>query len=84
MARDGSIYLLSREIKGAQGEVFRQNVTVFATSSKHAVGLVNQQFAQLRGISNGNESAYQVLPEFRVERVALDEHKMITAGITFA
>ena len=32
MAKDGSIYLLSREIKGEKGEAFIQNVTVFATS----------------------------------------------------
>jgi hypothetical protein len=84
MALNGSIYLLSREIKGGKGEVFQQNVTVFATSSRHAVGLVDAQFAQLRRISNGSEPAYQVLPEFRVDKVTLDEHKMITAGITFA
>jgi hypothetical protein len=84
MALNGSIYLLSREVNGRQGEVFQQNVTVFATSSPHAVALVNQQFAQLRRISNGSEPAYQELPEFRVDKVALDQHKMITAGITFA
>jgi hypothetical protein len=84
MATDGSIYLLSREVKGTNGEVFQQNVTVFATSSRHAVSLVNQQFARLRGISRSDEPAYQVLPDFAVDKVALDEHKMITAGITFA
>ena len=84
MARDGSIYLLSREVKGTNGEVFQQNVTVFATSSRHAVALVNEQFGRLRRISNGNEPAYQELPEFKVDKVGLDEHKMITAGITFA
>jgi hypothetical protein len=84
MALNGSIYLLSREIKSGKGEAYQQNVTVFATSSTHAVDLVNAQFAQLRRISNGSEPAYQVLPEFRVGRVELDEHKMITAGITFA
>jgi hypothetical protein len=82
MALNGSIYLLSREVTGGKGEVFQQNVTVFATSSTHAVGLVNQQFAQLRKISNGSEPAYQLQPEFRVEKVTLDEHKMITAGLT--
>ena len=84
MATDGSIYLLSREVKGTNGEVFQQNVTVFGTSSRHAVSLVNQQFARLRGISQTDEPAYQVLPDFAVDKVALDEHKMITAGITFA
>ena len=81
---DGSIYLLSREVRGDQGEVFQQNVTVFAKSSTHARALVNEQFARLRGISNGREPAYQVLPEFAVDKVTLDQHKMITAGITFA
>jgi hypothetical protein len=84
MARDGSIYLLSREIKGDKGEVFMQNVTVFATSQTHAKALVNEQFTRLRGISNGREPAYQVKPEFAVDKVTLDEHKMITAGITFS
>jgi hypothetical protein len=84
MAKDGSIYLLSREIKGDKGEVFMQNVTVFATSSRHAVTLVNEQFARLRRVSNSREPAYQVLPEFAVDKVTLDQHKMITAGITFA
>jgi hypothetical protein len=84
MALNGSIYLLSREVKGAKGEVFLQNVTVFAASSTHAVALVNEQFARLRGISRTQEPAYQVLPEFRADKVTLDEHKMITAGITFA
>jgi len=84
MAKDGSIYLLSREIKGDKGEVFMQNVTVFATSQSHAKALVNEQFTRLRGISNGREPAYQVLPEFAVDKVALDQHKMITAGITFS
>ncbi len=84
MALNGSIYLLSREVKGAQGEVFQQNVTVFATSPTHATALVDEQFARIRRIANGHEPAYQVLPEFRVDKVGLDEHKMITAGITFA
>jgi hypothetical protein len=61
-----------------------QNVTVFATSQSHAKALVNEQIARLRGISNGPEPAYQVLPEFAVDKVTLDQHKMITAGITFS
>ena len=84
MAKDGSIYLLSREINGDKGEVFVQNVTVFATSQAHAKALVDQQFAQLRRISNSHEPAYQVLPEFAADKVTLDQHKMITAGITFS
>jgi aminoglycoside N3'-acetyltransferase len=84
MARDGAIYLLSREVKGTNGEVFQQNVTVFAASSTHAIGLVNEQFARLRRISRTDEPAYQVLPDFAVDKVTLDEHTMITAGITFS
>jgi hypothetical protein len=83
MAKDGSIYLLSREVKGDKGEAFQQNVTVFATSSTHAVALVNEQFARLRGLGT-REPAYQVLPEFAIDKVTLDQHKMITAGITFS
>ena len=84
MAKDGSIYLLSREIKADKGEVFMQNVTVFAMSTTHAKALVEEQFGRLRRISNGREPAYQLLPEFAVDKITLDEHKMITAGITFS
>ena len=84
MATDGSIFLLSRKIKGNEGEVFVQNVTVFATSQTHAKALVEQQFARLRAISNTYEPAYQVTPEFAADKVTLDQHKMITAGITFS
>jgi hypothetical protein len=84
MAKDGSIYLLSREIKGAKGEVYVQNVTVFATSQGHARAIVNEQFTRLRSISKTREPAYQTLPDWAVDKVTLDQHKMITAGITFA
>ena len=84
MAKDGAIYLLSRKINGDKGEVFVQNVTVFATSQTHAKALVEEQFARVRRISNSREPAYQVLPEFAVDKVNLDQHKMITAGITFS
>ena len=40
------------------------------------------QFARLRLASQSKEHAYQVLPAFAIEKVALDEHKMITAGVT--
>ena len=84
MAKDGAIYLLSRKINGDKGEVFQQNVTVFASSVPHARALVEEQFGRLRRISNSREPAYQVLPEFAVDKVNLDQHKMITAGITFS
>jgi hypothetical protein len=77
---DGAIYLLSRKVTGDNGEAFMQNVTVFATSASHAKTIVDEQFARLRKMSE--ESAYQVLPEFAVDKVSLDKHKMITAGIT--
>jgi hypothetical protein len=76
---DGAIYLLSRQVRGDQGESFMQNVTVFASSPAEARSLVNQQFATMR---RANERAYQLQPEFSVERISLDAHKMITAGIT--
>jgi hypothetical protein len=76
---DGAIYLLSRRVRGDQGESFMQNVTVFASSPAQARSLVNAQFATMR---RSNESAYQAQPEFSVEKISLDAHKMITAGIT--
>jgi hypothetical protein len=77
---DGAIYLLSRRVQGDHGESFVQNVTVFASSAAEARTLVDHEFAALR---NSNAArAYQVQPEFSVERVSLDAHKMITAGIT--
>jgi hypothetical protein len=80
--KDGAIYLLSRQVNGDQGESYMQNVTVFAGSAKQALELVDNQFAQIRKVSNTPEPAYQVLPKFAVEKVALDAYKMITAGIT--
>jgi hypothetical protein len=78
----GSIYLLSRKVSGDTGEPFMQNVTVFASSPQHAQSIVNDQFTRLRQASKSKEAAYQALPTFVVEKVALDEHKMITAGVT--
>jgi hypothetical protein len=40
---------------------------------------VSDQFQLLR--KNG-EHAYQALPKFAVEKVSLDNYKMITAGVT--
>ena len=76
---DGAIYLLSRRVNGDHGESFVQNVTVFASSAAQARTLVDQQFATMR---RANETPYQTQPDFSVERVSLDAHKMITAGIT--
>ena len=77
---DGAIYLLSRQVQGDHGESFVQNVTVFASSAAQARTLVGHEFAALRNSSAA--PAYQVQPAFSVERVSLDAHKMITAGIT--
>jgi hypothetical protein len=79
---NGSIYLLSRKVNGDNGEMFMQNVTVFARNPDHARTIVNEQFARLRLTSRSKEKAYQTLPAFAVEKIALDEHKMITAGVT--
>jgi hypothetical protein len=79
---DGAIYLLSRQVAGDQGESYTQNVTVFAGSATEARQLVNEQFARIRQVSKTPEHAYDVLPEFAVEKVSLDAYKMITAGIT--
>jgi hypothetical protein len=78
----GSLYVLSRRVNGDRGEEFMQNVIVFATSPTHARTIVHEQFTRLRRTSRSKENAYQALPEFAVEKIALDEHKMITAGVT--
>ena len=78
----GAIYVLSREVTGDNGESYMQNVTVFASSPDHARSIVADQFARLRLASQSKERAYQVMPTFSIEKVALDEHKMITAGVT--
>ena len=79
---DGAIYLLSRQVKGDHGESYMQNVTVFASSPAQAESLVNDQFAAFRKGPRRRDSAYQRLPKFFVEKVPLDQYKMITAGIT--
>lgn len=78
----GSIYVLSRKVNGDNGESFMQNVIVFASNTEHARTIVADQFARLRRASKSRELAYQAMPTFAVEKVALDEHKMITAGVT--
>jgi hypothetical protein len=78
----GAIYLLTRKVNGDNGESFMQNVTVFASSPEHARAIVAEQFTRLRLTSKSKERAYQAMPTFAIEKVALDEHKMITAGVT--
>jgi hypothetical protein len=82
MNKSGSIYLLSRKVTGDTGEPFMQNVTVFASNPEHARTIVSEQFTRLRQTSKSKEAAYQELPSFAIVKVALDEHKMITAGVT--
>lgn len=79
---DGAMYMLSRRIKGDAGETFMQNVAVFAGSPTQARTLAEEQFARLRRVSTSPERAYQPTPAFRVEKIVLDRHKVITAGIT--
>jgi hypothetical protein len=74
--------MLSRKVTGDNGEAFMQNVTVFASNPDHARTIVNEQFTRLRMVSKSKEAAYQTLPQFAIEKIALDEHKMIAAGIT--
>jgi hypothetical protein len=80
--KDGAIYLLSRQVNGDHGESYMQNVTVFANSAAQAESLVDDQFAAFRKGPRGRERAYRRLPKFSVEKVSLDQYKMITAGIT--
>jgi hypothetical protein len=78
----GAIYVLTRKVNGDNGESFMQNVIVFASGPEHARAIVGEQFARLRQTSGSKERAYQTTPTFAVEKVALDKHKMITAGVT--
>jgi Methylamine utilisation protein MauE len=56
--------------------------TAFAVAL--GVSLARSNTAPCHCFSNGREPAHQVLPEFAVDQVTLDQHKMITAGITFS
>lgn len=79
---DGAIYLLSRNVEGAQGQTLMQNVTVFADSPTQARAIVNAEFARLRKLSRSEERPYQATPPWRVDKVSLDQHKLIAAGLT--
>ena len=80
--KQGAIWLLSRVVEGDSGEQYKQNVTVYASSATDAKNLVNADFAQLRRITGGKQLPYQASPEWSVQKVALDEAKLISAGIT--
>ncbi|HEV8603033.1 MAG TPA: hypothetical protein VGQ68_06505 [Gaiellaceae bacterium] len=79
---DGAIYVLSRKVQGSNGEAFMQNVTVFADSPTAARELVNAEFARLRRASKSPERPYLPTPPWQVDKVDLDEAKVITAGLT--
>ena len=78
----GAVWLLSRVVDGDSGESYTQNVTVYAASAEDARNLVNGEFARLRRFSNDKQRPYLATPEWSIEKVALDEAKLITAGIT--
>lgn len=78
----GAIFVLSRRVKGDNGEVAMQNVTVYANNADEARAIVNDQFARLRRVSRSPETPYLPTPAFSIETIALDRPKMITAGLT--
>lgn len=78
----GAVWLLSRVVEGDSGETYTQNVTVYAASADDATNLVNAEFARLRRFSTDEQRPYLATPEWSVHKVALDEAKLITAGIT--
>lgn len=79
---DGAMYMLSRQITGDDGTTMMQNVAVFAGSPTEANTLVEQQFARLRMTSRDKERAYQTTPAFNIEKITLDQHKVVTIGTT--
>jgi hypothetical protein len=79
---NGAIYVLTRNVEGDHGESFLQNVTVFAGSPDEARALVRKEFAQVRASSNAAEHPYRDAPDFRVDRIELDSHKLLTNHIT--
>ena len=78
----GAVWLLSRAVEGDSGESYTQNVTVYAASAEDATNLVNLEFARLRRFSTDKQRPYMATPEWSIQKVALDEAKLITAGIT--
>jgi hypothetical protein len=81
-ARTPSVWLLSREVDGAGGERYRQNVSVYAGSAREAVALVASEFARLARITGKAEAPYRESPAWTVEQVKLDAAKLITSSIT--
>ena len=74
---DGEFYLLTRKVDGDRGESFNQSVAVFAKGAKEAKELVHNEFARLRRMSKRPEHPYRDTPEFEVDKIDLDEHKLL-------
>jgi hypothetical protein len=74
---DGQFYLLTRKVDGDHGESFNQSVAVFAKGAKQAKELVHNEFARLRKTSRSPEHPYHDTPEFDVDKIDLDEHKLL-------
>jgi hypothetical protein len=79
---NGAIYMLSRNVAGDRGEPFMQNIAVYATSPAEARAIVMDQFARLRRISASPERAYRDAPDFRIDKIPLDQPKLISLGVT--
>ena len=80
--KGGAVWLLSRVVEGDSGERYTQNVTVYAASAQDARNLVNAEFARLRRFNPEKQRPYHATPEWSIDKVALDEAKLITAGLT--
>ena len=79
---DGAIFVLSREVEGDQGQKFTQNVTVFADSPTEARRLVAHEFEELRRHSSAQERPYALEPGWTVDKISLDQHKVLESTIT--
>jgi hypothetical protein len=77
-----SIYVLNRKVDGDHGESFNQSVAVYARTDKEAKDLVKNEFARIRKTSNSAERPYQDTPEFYVDKIDLDKHKLLIHWIT--
>jgi hypothetical protein len=77
----GSVFVLSREVKGDSGDQYTQVLTVYAQDAAQARSLVRREFARWR-MAGVTGSAYEPTAEFAVDKVELDEPKLITAGMT--
>lgn len=76
-----SVFVLSREVTGDSGDQYTQVLTVYARDAAQARSLVSQEFARWR-MAGVVGTAYEPTAEFAVDKVVLDEPKVITAGMT--